>query len=283
MGLGVVQGQSGGRMSTWAQMPMCYHIIRKGVQVSWCPFSVGPCGLQGRGSGGVQTQVRMSQLSSRKTEGKAFSLGWSQASAPPQRNVASMADMSSHSTPEWGFSLEPPRSAHIRFHNQDCSSSGGIGSLPLLPSTFQDCPAAHLSASLTLSTPRPKARERNCLPVPRWAATQTLLPIHHTLKRAWGLSLPSCAHSRTAGGPLSLDPPGRTCLFSHTPHSRLRASGPSAPARSDFWTVPVLGQCCLNIYYVLGPGVGAEDTAVLKTKSFLIDSFLSSRSSFSTL
>lgn len=79
-----------GEASTWAQMPMCHHIIRQGVQVSRCPFTVGPCGLHGSESGSVWTQVRMSQLPNGRIEGKSFSLGWSQASALPQRNVASM-------------------------------------------------------------------------------------------------------------------------------------------------------------------------------------------------
>lgn len=91
MGVGIWQGPGGrGEVSTWAQMPMCHHIIRQGVQVSRCPFSVGSCGLQGSESGSVWTQVRMSQLSNRKMEGKSLSLGWRQASALPQRNVASI-------------------------------------------------------------------------------------------------------------------------------------------------------------------------------------------------
>lgn len=91
MGVGILQGPGGrGEVSTWAQMPMCHDIIRQGVQVSRCPFSVGPCGLQGSESGSMWTQVRMSQLSNRRMEGKSFTLGWSQASALPQRNVVSM-------------------------------------------------------------------------------------------------------------------------------------------------------------------------------------------------
>lgn len=124
-------------MSTWAQMPRCYHITRKGVQVSWCPFSVGRCGLQGSGSGGVQTQVRMSQLSSRKTEGKAFSLGWSQASAPPQRNVASMAVMSSHSTPEWGFSLGPPEVTTSGSTTRTAHPVGALAPCPFCQAPFR--------------------------------------------------------------------------------------------------------------------------------------------------
>lgn len=189
-------GSCAGSREEGVQMPMCHSIIRQGVQVSRCPFSRGPCGLQGSGSG-VQTHVRIHQLSSRKMEGKPYS-GQEPGQCPAPEEcglygyyeppIAPLSGTSPRGPPKCPHQVPQPRLLIQWGHWLPAPSAKQLSGLPGCSPQCLPAPLYPQAQGKSLLH-----RRRNCLPVPRWAATQTLLPIHHPPLTAWGLSLPPCA------------------------------------------------------------------------------------------
>lgn len=149
LGMGRAQPPGEGSIH-WGTNARVSQIIGQHVQGSRCPFSAGPCSLQGSGSGGVETRFRMSQISSRRLEDRGFSLDWKASTLPGGMWPLWLLQGS----PEWGFSFLG--SPQVPMSGSTTKPSPPVGILSPAPSAKRLSGLPWLSTSVTPS-PHPKA------------------------------------------------------------------------------------------------------------------------------